>query len=198
MYDISQLCLNSINENEIGCSVKREDQIVELQGFGIALLCLASLLGFVGDMATLLSVSYSAIKKLHEFDKNLKRITIFILNLSLGELFILTFRMIPSIFTLLMPQGRLRNVLCKIYPLLKRNSYTLESSAIALISVIRCIDLTLPGVWEKMTTKKRNLELLLFLPWLLWIISTLLIIFQQCFLTQMFIFPLETLSNGVL
>ena len=102
--------------------------------------CVIMIVGILGNTLNIVSILHSKIKKLHGFDGNFRRIGVFILNLSLIELFILIFGMLPNIFALLLPGWHLIGQLCQVYPLVWRNSYVLESVAIAFISI-------LGGVW---------------------------------------------------
>ena len=98
--------------------------------------CIIMIIGILGNTLNVASILHSKIKKLHGFDQNFSRISAYILNLSLIELFILIFGMVPNILALLLPDLHIVAQLCQIYPLVWRNSYILESVAIAVIYLL--------------------------------------------------------------
>ena len=133
--------------------------------------CVIMIVGILGNTLNFASILHSKIKKLHGFDGNFRRIGVFILNLSLIELFILTFGMLPNIFALLLPGWHLIGQLCQVYPLVWRNSYVLESVAIAFISIGRCMDIMKHDLWIQYSNKTTRLVMFVAAPWLLWAIS---------------------------
>ena len=133
--------------------------------------CIIMIIGILGNTLNVASILHSKVKKLHGFDQNFTRISAFILNLSLIELFILIFGMVPNILALLLPDLHIIAELCQIYPLVWRNSYILESVAIAVISVGRCMDIIKPDVLRQHSNKALRLIIFLAAPWLFWSIS---------------------------
>ena len=173
IYDLSQICFKSSRSIKHECLINFGTSITVLRKFGGVVFCLVCLFGIIGNTATLLSIPYSTIKKLHGFDKNFKSTTIFILNLSLVELVILCFGMLPSVYVFLVPHSPLGSYLCQIYPLILRNNFTLESLVIATISIGRCVNILKPHIWRNFTNRNRNIALLLLAPWLLSVLSNI-------------------------
>ena len=118
--------------------------------------CIIMIVGILGNTLNIASILHSKIKKLHGFDGNFRRIGVFILNLSLIELFILIFGMLPNIFALLLPGWHLIGQLCQVYPLVWRNSYVLESVAIAIISIGRCMDIMKHDLWIQYSNTRQH------------------------------------------
>ena len=81
--------------------------------------------------------------------------------------------MFPSIYILFKPQWPFGYLMCKIYAILWQNCYTFESLIIATVSTGRCIDLMKPGIWRNCTNNNVILSILLLIPWLLWLPSTI-------------------------
>ena len=173
IYILSEMCLHHSDEIHLECYVETENPITILRNIEGFILCFVCLFGIFGNAATLVSIPLAAVRKQHGFDQNFRRTTIFILNLSLIELIILAFLMFPSIFILYKPQWPFGEFWCKIYSVLWQNCYTFESLIIATVSTGRCIDLMKPGLWRNCTNNNVILSILLLIPWLLWLPSTL-------------------------
>ena len=141
--------------------------------------CTIMIIGVFGNTLNFASILHSKIKKLNGFDENFRRISIFILNLSFIELFILVFGMLPNILSLLLPGWYFIARLCQVYPLVWRNSYILESSAIAIISMGRCMDILKPDIWRTYSNNTTRLAFFVASPWFLWGISLIPVLMKS-------------------
>lgn len=141
--------------------------------------CTIMIIGILGNTFNFASILHSKTKKLNGFDDNFRRIGVFILNLSFIEIFVLVFGMLPNILVILLPDWHLIARLCQVYPLVWRNSYILESVAIAGISIGRCMDILHPDIWRSYSNNTLRLALVLAAPWFLWGISLIPILIKS-------------------
>ena len=171
IFEISNIVYHQTNETTMNYYVKNEKMIPGIRKFAGRLLIIICIIGIVGNLLNIASILYAKIKRIHGFDDNFNRIIVFILSLSLVEFFLLSFGMLSNALGLLAPDWHINSDLCSIYPLVWRNPYIMESVAIAIISIGRCVDILRPKMWRKYSSKNWCLSIFLAAPWLVWGIS---------------------------
>ena len=167
-YNLSQLCLERPDDTELCCfGDSSNSSVIVLRMILGSVAGLVCFLGVMGHLATLVAIPLAAMKKKHIFDTNFRRLAIFILNLSFVELIILLFLLLPVSYSLCADSWPFGSFLCKVTAVLYETSCTLESTSIMLISLGRCIDMTKPVTWIKLTDNNIFLVFILSVPWLL-------------------------------
>ena len=92
VYVLSELCFDTPNSNTvIECIAPHDNTVSALRYTEASWYAVVAIMSLIGNLATLLSVSFEETKKLHGFHCKFREITIFILHLCFVDLFLAIF-----------------------------------------------------------------------------------------------------------
>ena len=125
-----------------------------------------SVLGILGNLATLIVVPIAAKRKRHQIHKNFNSSTIFILNLLFVDLCHCLFFTLPQGILFLSETPYFGEHGCKL--IMSGGMATIGSDmlSIMMISLSRCLNIAYNQKWNDFCDRKRNLGVLLILVWI--------------------------------
>ena len=164
IYNLSGVCLDNYDETSYECRVEFTNATLVARYIEGAWLILVAILGIFGNLATLLSISFSAMRKSNGLHRKFKNVTIFILHLCLVDLIWCLFCALPASYESLMREWPFGKTACSLKVILSQMLVLTESFSVAFISLSRCLDLTKSNAWRKVTGHKFFLFVMLIFP----------------------------------
>ena len=126
---------------------------------------LVFIFGAVGNVVTIVSVSYAARKKRFGLDENFNTTGIFICNLSFLDLCLCIFFLLPNGFSLLMNKWIFGEFICSLSFYASCIVWHSEILALSLIAISRCLDLKFKEKWDKWNEKTIPAFILIITTW---------------------------------
>ena len=164
IYKLSTVCFDNYSEPSFECMAQLDNGILVARYIEGGWLILIALIGTFGNLATLLSISFSAMKKINGLDRKFKSITIFILHLCLVDLIWCIFCAGPLSYESLMKKWPFGKTCCVLKVILSQILALAEPFSVAFISLSRCLDLTKANAWRILTGHKVFLFVMLIVP----------------------------------
>ena len=167
VFKISKLCLENPDAEDLECMVPYDYSVLAFRYIEGYFLIIVAIICGIGNLLTLLSVSFAKKKQQHGFDSKFRQVTIFILNLCVVDLLWSLTLAMPLSYELIAMKWPFGEILCRLKVMLAIMISITEVQSISLVAISRYLDLKKSKLWKNWTNNKLSLLTILLTPWLL-------------------------------
>ena len=173
-YWLSYICTNGSDTTNFECFSKYYTQNQPVRIFRKVLgawFMIVGTIGVFGNLYTLLSIPHAAKRNKFGLDRNFYTTTIFILHLCFIDFCHCVSFVWPTGLIYLLERWPFAPLGCSFLVITGQVTVSADMTAIALVSLTRCLNIMIPKKWDLICDKTTNLIMMMLSVWLLSIMS---------------------------